>query len=72
MISKFKEGDKVKIDVEKYGWQKGTLTDTFWQFLEDNKNTIFTLVRHNRWDVLWGIQEDPRWLIYHDYLIKVD
>jgi len=67
-------GDKVKIDVEKYRWQRESLTDVFWKFMEDNKDTVFTLVEHmkNSKNVLWGIKEDPRWLLYNDYLIKVE
>ena len=43
-------------------------------FLEDNKNTIFTLVEHRKGteNVLWEIEEDPRWLLYADYLTKVE
>lgn len=69
-----KEGDKVKIDIEKYRWQKnaGSITDIFWDFLEKNQNTIFTLVAHNKWGVMWGLEEDSRWLLYADYLIKVE
>ena len=67
-------GDKVKIDIEKYRWQKDSLTEVFWKFMEDNKDRIFTLVEHrkNSDNVLWEIKEDPRWLLYNDYLNKVN
>ena len=69
-----KAGDKIKIDIEKYRWQReqGSLTDTFWQFLEDNKETIFTLFARNKYGIIWGIEEDTRWSLYGDFLIKVD
>jgi hypothetical protein len=41
------------------------------QWLEDNKDTVFTLVTHLKGKVMWGLEEDPRWLIYNDDLIKV-
>jgi len=74
ITNKLKEGDKVKIDIEKYRWQRdaNTLTDIFWKFLEDNKDTVFTLISRNKLNVLWGIEEDSRWLLYNDYLIKVE
>lgn len=72
--NKLLPGDKVKINIAKYEWQKDSLTDVFWKFLEDNKNTIFTLVEHRKGteNVLWEIEEDPRWLLYADYLTKVE
>jgi hypothetical protein len=74
IINQLKEGDKVKIDIEKYRWQReqGSLTDAFWQFLEDNKETIFTLFARNKYGIIWGIEEDTRWSLYGDFLIKVD
>jgi hypothetical protein len=71
--NKLKAGDKVKIDIEKYRPQKesGSITDVFWKFLENNKDSIFTLVAHNKWGIMWGIEEDSRWLLYYDFLTKV-
>jgi len=73
MTNDLKAGDKVKIDIEKYRWQKdaGSITEVFWKFMEDNKDKVFHIVKHNKMNVLWGIQEDPRWLFYGDFLIKV-
>lgn len=71
MVNQLKAGDKVKIDVDKYQWKKGSYTPEFLQWLEDNRNTIFTLVPHLKGKVMWGLEEDPRWLIYNDDLIKV-
>jgi hypothetical protein len=72
--NKLKQGDKVKIDVEKYRWQKdaNTLTDTFWKFLEDNRDTVFTIFPRNKNGVMWGLEEDTRWSMFVDYLIKID
>ena len=74
MKNKLHEGDKVKIDIEQYRPQKDSksITEVFWKFMEDNKDTVFTLVKHNKLNVLWGIKEDPRWLLYGDFLIRVD
>jgi hypothetical protein len=71
--NQLKKGDKVKIDIEKYRWQKdaGSITDTFWKFLEDNKDTTFTIFPRNKNGILWGVEEDTRWSLYCDYLIKV-
>lgn len=68
-----RKGDKVKIDIEKYRYQKdaGSITEIFWKFLEDNKDTIFTIFPRNKNNVLWGIEEDTRWSLYADFLIKI-
>lgn len=71
LINQLKAGDKVKIDVEKYQWKKASYTPEFLQWLEDNKDTVFTLVVHSKGKVLWGLKEEPRWLIYNDDLIKI-
>lgn len=71
LVNQLKAGDKVKIDIEKYQWKKGSYTPFFLQWLEDNKDTIFTLVVHKKNSVMWGLEEDSRWLIYNDDLIKI-
>jgi len=72
--NKLQEGNKVKIDIEKYRPQKdsGSITDTFWKFLEDNKDTVFTIFARNKYGIMWGIEEDARWSLYSDFLIKVE
>jgi hypothetical protein len=69
--TKLKTGDKVKINIDKYLRQKDSLTETFWKFLEDNKNNILTIKEHGKWNVLWEIEEDPRWLLFGEYLVKI-
>ena len=68
---KLKAGDKVRINIEAMRWQKDSYTPEFWEWLENNQDTIFTLIAHNKYGILWGIEEDKRWLLYADYLIKV-
>lgn len=67
---KLNSGDKVKIDIEKYLWQKDTLTEEFWNFIESNKDKELTIKSHGKWNILWEIEEDHRWLLFGEYLVK--
>jgi hypothetical protein len=72
MTNKLKEGDKVKIDIEKFQWKKDSYTPIFLQWLEDNRDTIFTVMKRGKNDIMWAIEEDSKWLLYCDDLIKVE
>lgn len=68
----FKPNDKVKISVDVFTWQRGTLTDKFLNFIDSNVDTVFTLKEYKLNSKLWMFEEDPLWLFYEDNLIKVD
>jgi len=72
ITNKLNTGDKVKIDISKFEWKKDSYTPEFLQWINDNKENIFTLVAHNKDKIMWELKEYPRWLIYNDDLIKVN
>jgi len=68
----FKSGDKVKINVDAFDWQRNTLTEKFLDFIDNNIDTIFTLKEYSSNSNLWTFEEDSLWLLYEDNLIKIE
>jgi len=68
----FKSGDKVKINVDAFDWQRNTLTEKFLDFIDNNIDTIFTLKEYSSNSNLWTFEEDSLWLLYEDSLIKIE
>ena len=68
----FKSGDKVKINVNAFDWQRNTLTEKFLDFIDNNIDTIFTLKEYSSNSNLWTFEEDSLWLLYEDSLIKIE
>ena len=67
----FHEGDKVKLNLKNFDWELKTLSSPFVEFLNNNKDTVFTLVKHGSGNILWALEEDPRWTVFWAKLIKV-
>jgi hypothetical protein len=62
-------GDKVKINIESYDWQRNTLTEIFKNFIDNNKDTVFTIKGMSSLKYLCELKEDDRWRIPINYLI---
>lgn len=68
----FKDGDKVKINVDNYANKKDIYTTKFLKFIDKNRDTIFTIKRYKVNTSFWVLEEDPMWIIHEDNLIIVD
>jgi hypothetical protein len=68
----FDIGDKVKINIKAFDWQRGGLTKNFINFIDKNIDTIFTLKESQGGrKILWTFEEDNIWLFWYGNLIKV-
>lgn len=67
----FREGDKVKLDVEKIKRRKdyGKMNPKYKEFVESNADTVFTA--HLERETLISLKEQPEWLFWSGSLIKV-
>lgn len=68
----FKDGDKVKINVDKYANKKDIYTTKFLKFIEENRDTVFTIKRYKSNTSFWLLEEEPIWIIHEDNLVIVD
>jgi hypothetical protein len=68
-LQELHNGDKVRINVHAFDWQKNELTDKFIDYMNRNEDTIFT-AKHERGQ-LWTFEEDDMWLFWVNNLIKV-
>lgn len=68
----FKDGDKAKINVDNYANKRDIFTMKFLKFLDENRDTIFTIKRYKVNTSFWKIEEAPMWIIHEDNLIKID
>jgi len=67
----FKPGDKVKINLNAFEWQKKELAPNFLEWINQNADTVFTLKAHKENSVLWEFEENDTWLFYFGNLTKV-
>jgi multidrug resistance efflux pump len=68
-INNLKPGMKVKINIDAFEWKKHTLTQKFLDYINSNKDTIFTLKQYDDDGVRWTFEEDDMWLFYWGDLI---
>jgi hypothetical protein len=68
----FKDGDKVKINVDNYANKKDIYTTKFLKFIDENRDTVFTIKRYKSNTSFWVLEEEPMWIIHEDNLIIVD
>ena len=65
----FKIGDKVKIDVDAYTWNRHTYNNIFLNFIDNNKETVFTIKSLSSYNILSELEEAGEWLFPTQYLI---
>jgi hypothetical protein len=68
----YKDGDKVKINVDKYANKNDIYTTKFLKFIDENRDTVFTVKRYKTNSSFWVLEEEPMWIIHEDNLIIVD
>jgi hypothetical protein len=68
----FKDGDKVKINVDNYANKKDIYTTKFLKFIDENRDTVFTVKRYKTNSSFWVLEEEPMWIIHEDNLIIID
>jgi hypothetical protein len=68
-VNNLKSGMKVKINVNAFEWKKHTLTQKFLDYINSNKDNIFTLKQYGKDGILWAFEEDDTWLFYWEDLI---
>ena len=68
----FKDGDKVKINVDNYANKKDIYTTKSLKFIDENRDTVFTIKRYKSNTSFWVLEEEPMWIIHEDNLIIVD
>jgi hypothetical protein len=67
----FNIGDKVKINIRAFDWQRNGLTKNFINFIDKNADTIFTLKESQGGrKILWTFEENDIWLFWYGNLIK--
>jgi len=68
----FKDGDKVKINVDNYANKRDIYTTKFLKFIDENRGAIFTIKRYKVNTSFWTLEEEPIWIIHEDNLIIVN
>jgi len=70
-MSEIESGDKVRINIQAFDWQKDTLTPKFIEFINRNADTIFTVKKYGKDGSLWTFVENDTWLFWVGNLIKL-
>ena len=70
-MDEIKPGDRVRINIQAFDWQKNTLTPKFMEFVNRNADTIFTVKEYKKDSGLFTFVENYTWLFWVGNLIKL-
>jgi hypothetical protein len=70
-MDEIKPGDRVRINIKAFDWQKNTLTPKFMEFVNRNADTIFTVKEYKEDSSLYTFVENDTWLFWVGNLTKL-
>ena len=76
-VAMYNDGDKVKINYQQITGRKDwkRKLSNYKQFVKDNKDKIFTIVKDSKYNAFVTLQEDttdPKWMFWVGDLIKTE